>query len=176
MAKYTCVKKLKVNYCTAYPIADADTFGLVKLGSGFTVGEDGSISVSGGSQSVDWGSITDKPETFAPSAHTHPFTEITGVATAAQIPNLAASKITSGTFAIGRIPTGTTSSTVALGDHTHTTANITGLDTTLSELDGRITAAQRAAINALISPTQDYVDMTEATAAIKSIIDALQAI
>lgn len=31
----------------------------------------------------------------------------------------AASDITSGTFAIGRIPTGTTSATVALGNHTH---------------------------------------------------------
>ena len=49
-----------------------------------------------------WSSITGKPSTFTPSAHTH-----------------SASDITSGTLAIARIPTGTTSSTVALGNHSH---------------------------------------------------------
>lgn len=38
----------------------------------------------------------------------------------AQIPNLDASKITSGTLAVAQVPTGTTSGTVATGDHTHT--------------------------------------------------------
>lgn len=42
-------------------------------------------------------------------------------------------------------------------------------------LDSRLSAAQRAAINALVSPETDYTDMTEATAAIKAIIDALKA-
>lgn len=36
-----------------------------------------------------------------------------------QIPNLDTAKITTGTFAIARIPTGTTSTTVSLGNHTH---------------------------------------------------------
>jgi hypothetical protein len=54
----------------------------------------------------------------------------------------AASDITSGTFALARIPTGTTSSTVALGDHTHSAyaaashtqawSTITSTPTTLS--------------------------------------------
>lgn len=44
-----------------------------------------------------------------------------------------------------------------------------------AKLDLRLTAAQRTAINALVSPETDYADMTEATAAIKAIIDALKA-
>jgi hypothetical protein len=44
-----------------------------------------------------------------------------------------------------------------------------------AKLDLRLSAAQRLAIDALVSPTEDYADMTEATAAIKSIIDALNA-
>lgn len=40
-----------------------------------------------------WAQVTDKPSTFAPAAHEHPFTEITGTATAGQIPTLAISKI-----------------------------------------------------------------------------------
>ena len=44
-----------------------------------------------------------------------------------------------------------------------------------SKLDLRLSAAQRSAIDALVSPEEDYADMAEATAAIKSIIDALKA-
>lgn len=47
------------------------------------------------------------------------FSEVTGTASTSQIPSLPASKITSGTFDIGLIPTGTTSSAVALGNHNH---------------------------------------------------------
>lgn len=51
---------------------------------------------------VGWSEIGSKPSSFTPSSHTH-----------------SASDITSGTLALARIPTGTTSSTVALGNHTH---------------------------------------------------------
>ncbi|KAK2701927.1 hypothetical protein QYM36_019428 [Artemia franciscana] len=49
-----------------------------------------------------WSQITGKPSTFAPSAHTH-----------------AGGDITSGTVAFGRLPTGTGSTQVAIGNHTH---------------------------------------------------------
>jgi hypothetical protein len=52
---------------------------------------------SGGVSS--WNDLTDKPSTFPPSSHTH-----------------AASDITSGTLGIARIPTGTTSTTVCIGN------------------------------------------------------------
>ena len=73
--------------------------------------------------SVSWSDISGKPSTFTPSAHTH-----------------SASDITSGTLALARIPTGTTSTTVALGNHTHSeysttdTKNTAGSTNTSSKL------------------------------------------
>jgi hypothetical protein len=48
---------------------------------------------------VDWASLTGKPQTFPPQTHPH-----------------AAADITSGTLEIARIPTGTTGTTVCLGN------------------------------------------------------------
>lgn len=62
-----------------------------------------------------WANLGGKPSTFAPSPHTHN-----------------ANDIDAGTLSIARIPTGTTGSTVALGNHTHTFAQITGKPTTLA--------------------------------------------
>lgn len=47
---------------------------------------------SGGA--VDWAAVTGKPTTFAPTTHNQAFTTITGVATEAQIPTLAQTKVT----------------------------------------------------------------------------------
>lgn len=54
-----------------------------------------------------WAQVTGKPTTFTPAAHNQAFTTITGVATDAQIPSLAISKITGLQSAIdGKIDTG----------------------------------------------------------------------
>lgn len=71
------------------PTASADTLGGVKIGNGIVL-SDGVISVT--TESID----------AAASTHYH-----------------SASDINSGTLNISRIPTGTSSTTVALGDHTH---------------------------------------------------------
>lgn len=55
-----------------------------------------------------------------------------GQLTESDIPSLSASKVVAGVFNIARIPTGTTASTVALGNHTHTFASLTSKPTTLA--------------------------------------------
>ena len=55
-----------------------------------------------------WNDLTDKPLTFTPTAHNH-----------------SANEIISGILTIGRIPTGTTETTVALGNHVHSWNAIT---------------------------------------------------
>ena len=55
-----------------------------------------------------------------------------GQLTESDIPSLSASKVVAGVFNIARIPTGTTASTVALGNHAHTFASLTSKPTTLA--------------------------------------------
>lgn len=90
-----------------------------------------------------WTSLTGKPSTFTPSAHTH-----------------SAADITSGTLAIGRIPTGTTSTTVSLGNHTHTFASLTSKPTTLSGYG--ITDAQSTIIGAATTITSSNLTTNRA--------------
>ena len=62
---------------------------------------------SAGSLSVPWSNVTGKPSTFAPSAHSHAAGDVTsGTFAAARIPNLDASKITTGYLGVGRGGTG----------------------------------------------------------------------
>jgi hypothetical protein len=97
---------------------------------------------------TSYNDLTDKPSTFTPEAHTHAISDTTGLQAAldgkqavgsyaAATHTHAATDITSGTLAIARIPTGTTSSTVALGNDSrlsdartptaHTHGNITNV-------------------------------------------------
>lgn len=75
-------------------------------------------------------SIANKPATFPPSAHTHN-----------------ASDINAGTLAIDRIPTGTTGTTVALGDHLHPNAT--------RSTDGFMSAADKTKLDDLLPPISD---------------------
>lgn len=50
-----------------------------------------------------------------------------------------ANDVTAGTLNIARVPTGTTNTTVALGDHTHAQSDVTGLE---AALDDRVTEAE----------------------------------
>jgi hypothetical protein len=79
------------------------------------------------SGSTSYNDLTDVPSTFPPEAHTHAISDTTGLQTAldgkqavgsyaASTHPHAATDITSGTLAIARIPTGTTSSTVCIGN------------------------------------------------------------
>ncbi len=94
-----------------------------------------------------YGSLSGVPSSFTPSAHNH-----------------AAADVTSGTFNIARIPTGTTSSSVALGNHTHTFASLTSKPTTLSGygISDAATSAQLAAEAVKIIALQDSVDSLRA--------------
>ena len=64
-------------------------------------GQMGEVVIQGGG-SAAWDDITDKPDEFPPGMHVH-----------------AAADVSSGTLALARIPTGTSASTVSLGNHTH---------------------------------------------------------
>jgi hypothetical protein len=115
----------------------------------------------GGGGVSSWNDLTDKPSTFPPEAHTHAIADTTGLEAALDSKQAAgsyaaaththdAASITSGTIAVARIPTGTTSSTVALGNHTHTFGTTAGtfcqgndsrLSTPTSHTHGNITNA-----------------------------------
>lgn len=99
-----------------------------------------STTAKAGNYVPTWSEITSKPAAFTPSSHTHVWADIADKPTTfpptigttsttakagnytpsvADIPALPTSKITSGVFAIAQIPTGTTGTTVSLGNHNH---------------------------------------------------------
>lgn len=65
------------------PTASKTVKGGIKVGAGLTMnGEVLSATGGGTADAVDWSNVTNKPETFAPSTHTHEMTDITGLSDA----------------------------------------------------------------------------------------------
>jgi hypothetical protein len=128
----------------------------------------------GGGGVSSWNDLTDKPSTFPPDTHTHVIADTTGLQAALDNKQAAgdyaaeththdAASITSGTLAVARIPTGTTSTTVSLGNHTHTFGTTAGTfcqgnDSRLLNLTGGITTvAVVTALPATPSATTLYI-------------------
>ena len=82
----------------------SNTLTVARGGTGTTSFTSGNVLIGNGTGAITSLSRSgiDSRATFPPSAHNH-----------------SASEITSGVLSLARIPTGTTNSTVALGDHTH---------------------------------------------------------
>lgn len=78
-------------------LIDGDDSEVVVCNKDITYSEAVKITGEGGTPTpveVSWDDVTDKPSTFAPSAHNQAFTTITGVATVEQIPDLTVAKVT----------------------------------------------------------------------------------
>ena len=103
------------------PTASDTVKGGIKVGAGLTMnGEVLSATGGGTADAVDWSNVTNKPETFAPSTHTHTASEVTELATVA----------TSGSYNdLSDKPTD-----FAPAAHTHEMTDITGLS---DALDGK---------------------------------------
>lgn len=117
-------------------------------------------------------SLTSKPTTIAGYGITDAFTEAQADVKYALVSHVhSASNITSGTLAIDRIPTGTTASTVSLGNHTHTFASLTSKPTTLAGYGITDAFTQTIADGryALVSHVHSAADITSGTFAIARI-------
>lgn len=115
-----------------------------------------SAALAGKANTADLGTAAAANTTdFAAASHTHDAAAIvSGTLADARIPSLNASKTNAGVFDIARIPTGNTSTTVSLGNHTHSAASgstagfMSAADKT--KLDGVATGATANSSNATL--------------------------
>ena len=96
------------------------------------------------------GTTTTGPQQTISPGTSGQFLKSAGAGALAAFASLTTADIGSGTFAIGRIPTGTTSTTVSLGNHTHTKADVglANVDNT-SDANKPVSIATQNTINAL---------------------------
>jgi hypothetical protein len=106
-----------------------------------------------GGGSVAWADVTGKPATFTPSAHGHDFSELSGTASAAQIPTASTSVkggvqfAANGSATAGRAVEATDSrlsNARTPTAHAHAISDTTGLQTAL---DAKIAATEKGAAN-----------------------------
>lgn len=110
------------NKSESAPLIPGANITITESEEGVTISASGG---GGGGGSVAWDDVTNKPSVFEPTAHNH-----------------SAAEITSGTLDIARIPTGSTSSTVSLGNHTHSGYVPTSRTIAGKALTGDITLAK----------------------------------
>lgn len=117
----------------------------------------------GGSTTVTWSDVTGKPTTFAPSAHSHPISEVTGLQTA--LDGKASTSHTHDWTSITGKPTTFTPST-----HSHAIADVTGLQTALdgksatshthsdatTSVSGFMSVADKTKLNGIATNANNY--------------------
>lgn len=121
------------------------------------------VSGGGAGGDVTWTDVLGKPDTFTPTAHTHPQADVTNLGTAlGGKANSIHSHVVGDTVGLqatldGKSGTGHTHAyvditgkpaTFAPSAHGHTIAEVTGLETQLAGLDGDVGAAQDLAEDA----------------------------
>lgn len=153
--------------------AAADLTGVVKTINNTPPDENGNVAVAGGGgggTTSAWADITGKPATFPPETHTHTAAQISDATTVGRNVLKAADAAAART-AIGAgtssLAIGTTSTTAAAGDHTHTAANISDSTSTGRSLmtaasaEAARTAIGAADLTAVGGTDTDYVSTFE---------------